>query len=44
MEVLYGDVSPSGHLPYTIPKAEEEYASSVSLVCNSPQIVWIRLR
>lgn len=32
MQVLYGDVSPSGHLPYTIPTAESNYPSSVSLV------------
>jgi beta-glucosidase len=31
MEVLYGDVSPSGHLPYTIPKSENDYPKSVSL-------------
>ena len=27
--VLFGDVSPSGHLPYTIPKREEDYPESV---------------
>lgn len=32
MEVLYGDVSPSGHLPYTLPKAESDYPASVGLV------------
>ncbi|KAF2030279.1 beta glucosidase [Setomelanomma holmii] len=32
MEVLYGDVSPSGHLPYTVPKSEDNYPDSVSLV------------
>lgn len=32
MQVLYGDVSPSGHLPYTIPKSEDDYPTSVSLV------------
>jgi beta-glucosidase len=31
MEVLYGDVSPSGHLPYTIPTAESNYPDSVGL-------------
>jgi beta-glucosidase len=31
MEVLYGDVSPSGHLPYTLPKSESDYPESVSL-------------
>ncbi|KUI64454.1 putative beta-glucosidase F [Cytospora mali] len=29
--VLFGSVSPSGHLPYTIPVAEDDYPSSVSL-------------
>ncbi|KAK7708617.1 hypothetical protein SLS64_006719 [Diaporthe eres] len=29
--VLFGDVSPSGHLPYTIPKAENDYPASLSL-------------
>lgn len=32
MQVLFGDVSPSGHLPYTIPTSESNYPSSVSLV------------
>ncbi|KAF2751699.1 glycoside hydrolase family 3 protein [Sporormia fimetaria CBS 119925] len=32
MQVLFGDVSPSGHLPYTIPKSEEDYPDSLSLV------------
>jgi beta-glucosidase len=32
MQVLFGDVSPSGHLPYTIPNSESDYPSSVSLV------------
>ncbi|KAF2867274.1 beta glucosidase [Massariosphaeria phaeospora] len=32
MQILYGDVSPSGHLPYTIPTSESNYPSSVSLV------------
>lgn len=32
MQVLYGDVSPSGHLPYTVPKSEDDYPKSVSLV------------
>jgi beta-glucosidase len=31
MEVLYGDVSPSGHLPYTVPKSENDYPKSVGL-------------
>lgn len=32
MQVLFGDVSPSGHLPYTIPKSEDDYPDSVGLV------------
>jgi beta-glucosidase len=32
MQVLYGDVSPSGHLPYTVPKSENDYPKSVGLV------------
>jgi beta-glucosidase len=31
MQVLYGDVSPSGHLPYTVPKSEDDYPKSVGL-------------
>lgn len=30
-DILFGDYSPSGHLPYSIPKAETEYPDSVSL-------------
>ncbi|KAI0192177.1 beta-glucosidase-like protein [Astrocystis sublimbata] len=30
-EVLFGEVSPSGHLPYTIPVSEDDYPSSVAL-------------
>ncbi|KAI0835369.1 glycoside hydrolase family 3 protein [Hypoxylon sp. FL0890] len=33
-EVLYGDVSPSGHLPYSIPVAEDDYPTSLSLVAT----------
>ncbi|KAF2205910.1 beta-glucosidase-like protein [Delitschia confertaspora ATCC 74209] len=32
MQVLYGDVAPSGHLPYTIAKQESDYGESVELV------------
>jgi len=32
MQVLFGDVSPSGHLPYTIAKQESDYGASVELV------------
>lgn len=34
-DILFGDYSPSGHLPYTIPKAESDYASSMDLI-NDP--------
>jgi len=32
MEVLYGDVSPPGNLPYTLAKSESDFPASVSLV------------
>ncbi|KAL6702677.1 hypothetical protein ACN47E_001224 [Coniothyrium glycines] len=32
MEVLYGDVSPSGHLPYILPKSEDDYPASTDLI------------
>jgi len=32
MQVLFGDASPSGHLPYTIPKSEDDYPDSLDLV------------
>jgi hypothetical protein len=31
MQVLFGDVSPSGHLPYTIPRSEDDYPESLDL-------------
>ena len=31
-DILFGDYSPSGHLPYSIPKAESDYPSSLSLM------------
>lgn len=31
-DILFGNYSPSGHLPYSIPVAEDDYRSSVSLV------------
>jgi len=31
-DILFGDYSPSGHLPYSIPVQESDYPSSVSLV------------
>ncbi|KAL9088309.1 MAG: hypothetical protein Q9165_006234 [Trypethelium subeluteriae] len=30
-DILFGDSSPSGHLPYSIPKAESDYPASVGL-------------
>ncbi|TAQ83109.1 hypothetical protein B7494_g8567 [Chlorociboria aeruginascens] len=30
-DILFGDYSPSGHLPYSIPKNESDYPESVSL-------------
>ncbi|KAJ5173086.1 hypothetical protein N7492_005679 [Penicillium capsulatum] len=34
-DVLFGDYSPSGHLPYTIPRSESDYPDSVSII-NEP--------
>lgn len=31
-DILFGDYSPSGHLPYSIPMKESDYPSSVSLM------------
>jgi beta-glucosidase len=31
-DILFGDYSPSGHLPYSIPVAEDNYPASVSLI------------
>lgn len=31
-DVLFGDYSPSGHMPYTIPRSEADYPPSVSLI------------
>lgn len=31
-DIIFGDFSPSGHLPYSIPVAEDDYPPSVSLV------------
>lgn len=31
-DILFGDYSPSGHLPYSIPKNESDYPDSVSLI------------
>ncbi|QSS66359.1 hypothetical protein I7I51_07216 [Histoplasma capsulatum] len=31
-DILFGDYSPSGHLPYTIPKFEADYPDSVHLI------------
>ncbi|KAF2789655.1 glycoside hydrolase family 3 protein [Melanomma pulvis-pyrius CBS 109.77] len=32
MQILFGDVSPSGHLPYTIPTSEDNYPDSLDLI------------
>ncbi|KAF2703917.1 glycoside hydrolase family 3 protein [Pleomassaria siparia CBS 279.74] len=32
MQIIFGDVSPSGHLPYTIPKSEDNYPDSLDLI------------
>ncbi|KAJ5773338.1 hypothetical protein N7457_008234 [Penicillium paradoxum] len=34
-DVLFGDYSPSGHMPYTIPRSEDDYPASVDLI-NQP--------
>ncbi|PGG96023.1 hypothetical protein AJ79_09764 [Helicocarpus griseus UAMH5409] len=34
-DILFGEHSPSGHLPYTIPRSESDYPESVSLI-NDP--------
>jgi beta-glucosidase len=31
-QILFGDVAPSGHLPYTIPTSEDNYPDSLDLV------------
>ncbi|CAG8877696.1 unnamed protein product [Penicillium nalgiovense] len=31
-DVLFGDYSPSGHMPYTIPRREDDYPDSVDLI------------
>jgi beta-glucosidase len=31
-DILFGDFSPSGHMPYTIPRSESDYPSSVGLL------------
>ncbi|KAE8147311.1 putative beta-glucosidase F [Aspergillus avenaceus] len=31
-DILFGDYSPSGHLPYTIPRSESDYPESVGLL------------
>ncbi|KAJ5914856.1 hypothetical protein N7504_003739 [Penicillium tannophilum] len=32
VDILFGDYSPSGHMPYTIPKSESDYPDSVSII------------
>ncbi|KAI1816713.1 glycoside hydrolase family 3 protein [Poronia punctata] len=41
-EVLFGEVSPSGHLPYTIPVSEDDYPESVAIVA-SPKLSQIQI-
>ncbi|KAI0380771.1 glycoside hydrolase family 3 protein [Hypomontagnella monticulosa] len=33
-EIIFGEVSPSGHLPYTIPVSEDDYPDSLDLVAT----------
>ncbi|GAB1202925.1 hypothetical protein APSETT445_001549 [Aspergillus pseudonomiae] len=33
-DILFGDYSPSGHLPYTIPRSESDYPESVGLLAQ----------
>ncbi|KAI2615909.1 glycoside hydrolase family 3 protein [Hypoxylon sp. NC1633] len=33
-EILFGEVSPSGHLPYSIPVSEDDYPDSLDLVAT----------
>ncbi|KAI2621565.1 beta-glucosidase-like protein [Xylaria nigripes] len=40
-EVLFGDVSPSGHLPYSIPVSEDDYPASVAIK-SSPKLSQIQ--
>ncbi|KAI1430458.1 beta-glucosidase-like protein [Xylaria sp. CBS 124048] len=40
-EVLFGDVSPSGHLPYSIPISEDDYPASVAIK-SSPKLSQIQ--
>jgi len=41
-EVIFGEVSPSGHLPYTIPVSEDDYPESVAIV-SSPKLSQIQI-
>lgn len=34
-DILFGDYSPSGHMPYTIPRSESDYPKSVGII-NQP--------
>ncbi|KAI0397051.1 glycoside hydrolase family 3 protein [Xylariaceae sp. FL0594] len=42
-EVIFGEVSPSGHLPYTIPVSEDDYPASVGIV-DSPTLSQIQIQ
>jgi beta-glucosidase len=39
VDVLFGDVNPSGHLPYTIGKSLEDYGPSALVLTNADTIV-----
>lgn len=38
-DVLFGDVNPSGHLPYTIAKSEEDYGPTSTILRNPNAVV-----
>ncbi|KAK5798488.1 hypothetical protein VI817_004778 [Penicillium citrinum] len=35
-DVLFGEYSPSGHLPYSIPRSESDYPESVGIIDDQP--------
>jgi beta-glucosidase len=35
VDILFGDVNPSGHLPYTIPKSEQDYDIPITNLTNT---------
>ncbi|KAI5799199.1 beta-glucosidase-related glycosidase [Peziza echinospora] len=38
-DIIFGKVSPSGHLPYTIGKREEDWGSSVKIITNATGVI-----